>query len=274
MFDQLISYLSIPWVGLVVGSVIGIIGIFSPKIFKNKAIPAFQKASLRLIGTDEDNLPKNVEILFDGKKIDRLTRTNLIIWNNGNDVLRGSDVAFKDPLLITFSDGEILSYEINKITTEANNFELVNTENSASIGFKFDYLNPKDGVNIGIVHTSTERHPKVSGSIKGIQKGFLDYGRVLFETNTFSNKPFFRKFKPIYFLITIVLIGIIMMYLGTFSSVERQVLLSFPFEDSESGSIMMIVSGAIYALFGLVMIKNTFKKYPKELDSIQNDTLA
>ncbi|MDP3120927.1 MAG: hypothetical protein Q8N01_10965 [Sulfuricurvum sp.] len=269
MLDQLLIYLNIPWVSVVVGTIIGIIGIFSPKIFKNRAKPVFQKASLRLIGSEEDSLPENVEILFDGKRVNKLTRTNLIIWNDGNEVLRGDDIVEKDPLLILFDDGEILSYEVIKSNNLANSFDISrNGDSLLSLKFTFDYLNPKDGVCLGIIHTSQERFPQIIGSIKGVKKGFTDYGRVPFQTYIPLNIPFLKKINPSIFLTLVVILGVFSMYFGTLSESERKAALLFPFESSKGESIMLIVSGAIYAIGGLLMVRARRRKYPKELDSM------
>ena len=181
---EIFTFFNQGWVGSLIGLIgiiLGIIGIFSYKISKSIAKPSYQKSSLRLIGREEDNLPKDVKVTYKGNEVDRLTKTTLTIWNNGSETLDGNDVVDSDPLLISFEpNNRILSYKVIKRTKKANAFELVNFDNSPNkLGLKFEYLDPKDGVVIELLHDSEKRYPVFSGTVKGIPNGFVDQGKTM-----------------------------------------------------------------------------------------------
>ena len=104
--EKIINFFNQGWVG----SVIGLLGVIAAVVLflrsRRAAKPSFQKSSLRLLGKNENNLPDEVTVLFKEKKVERLTKTTLILWNNGNEVLKGEEVVDTDPLKISFNEGD------------------------------------------------------------------------------------------------------------------------------------------------------------------------
>lgn len=167
-----------------VGSLIGIIGLLVGYLFYRASgigpRPVYQLRALRLIGKEEDTLPEEVEILFRGKTVPRLTKTHVILWNSGKGTLHGRDIVQTDPLRLEFSKGtQVLKPRLLKVTRAANKFKVMINPNSPNeLLCSFDYLDREDGATIELLHTDKERYPKVQGAVRGIPKGALNWGRV------------------------------------------------------------------------------------------------
>jgi hypothetical protein len=271
------NFMNQGWVGSLIGTVgiiLGVVGIFSYRISKSIAKPSFQKSSLRLIGRDEDSLPDEVEVTYKGRKVERLTRTTLILWNNGTEVLDGNSIVENDPLRFEFSEGEnILSYKILRRNNDANRLKIERCEGrAAQLSLDFDYLNPKDGAVIEILHDSINRYPSIKGSIKGVPSGFLDLGKV-YQAPAMKRKglPGFVFNNPKLVLIVGVVFGFLMMLFGLLPEELRNTIGNFPFETENNEPILgqsffYIGFGLLYAVLPALVLWLRRKRYPKELE--------
>ena len=174
------DFLNQGWVGSLVGIIGVIVGLFLYKRSTRTATPAYQKSSLRLLGQNEDILPEEVTVFFKDEEIARLTRTILILWNNGSEVLYGDKIVAKDPIRISFDAGDtILGFRILKRSTDVNDFSVrKDNPNPHQLTVSFSYLDPGDGASVELLHDSEKRYPEVRGSIMGLPKGFKDLGIV------------------------------------------------------------------------------------------------
>lgn len=278
MWQNILNYFNQGWVGSIIGIVgilLGCIGIFSYKISKSSPKPSYQKSSLPLLGRTQDILPKDVKVIYKGQSVNRLTKTTLIIWNNGTEVLNGKDIVHKDPLRISFQEGDkILSHDVLKRTKDVNDFNLKKEEEFPhELYFDFSYLDPNDGISMEILHDSKERHPKLNGTIMGFPKGFEDLGR--FDPNRpitgyrESKIPIaiLFKYRKLVFLIACA-IGIGMVILG----ILPQDIVEMLFKESDSNMLKMnrshffITIGALYAAMPAAILWFRRKKYPKKLE--------
>ncbi|RXJ87097.1 hypothetical protein [Arcobacter sp. CECT 8985] len=274
---EIFEFFNQGWVGSligVIGIILGIVGIFSYRISKSIAKPSYQKSSFRLIGRDEDNLPKDVKVTYKGNEVDRLTKTTLTIWNNGTETLDGSDVVESDPLFISFkANDKILSYKILKKTKDANAFVLNNCDNATNkLRFKFEYLDPNDGVVIELLHDSEERYPEFSGTIKGLPSGFVDQGRVLQKKRNNLKDPLKVLLdRPKVVFVTALVFGLAMTVFGLLPQEARDFIVGFLSESStqksiEQQPIFFVVLGVLYTSMPAFMLWARRKKYPKQLD--------
>jgi hypothetical protein len=273
MIENIFNFFNQGWVGSLIGLVgiiLGAIGIFSYKISRSTAKPSYQKYSLRLLGRDEDNLPNDVVVTFKGKEVERLTKTTIVLWNNGTEVLKGESVVGSSPIAASFPDDtNILSYKILKTTKEANNFNVSRSNDSSNtLQIEFSYLDPKDGAVIELLHDSKERYPVINGTIMGHPNGFEDLGKVA------TNRAVKAKYplniilgKPKLVLGAAIILGLGMTVIGLLPEELVKILIKEKEDktllDSQS---FFIVMGLLYALLPASLLWMRRKRYPKNLD--------
>ena len=87
--------------------------------------PHYSISSTRLLGREGNSLPKEVTVQFERLNVDRRTKTNLVLWNDGSEVLDGTKVVEEDPIMISFDQGDrFLSDHVLKATNEHNKVTL------------------------------------------------------------------------------------------------------------------------------------------------------
>lgn len=275
--SRVFEFINQGWVGSLIGLIgiiLGIVGIFSYRISKSVAKPSYQKSSLRLLGRKEDNLPNDVTVTYKGNIVERLTKTTLVLWNNGTETLDGSNIVGKDPLSISFEDDDkILSYKILKQTKETNAFDIqVLKEYQSKLVFSFEYLDPSDGVVIELLHDSAQRYPIISGTIKGLPDGFVDQGRVLEnEQNNLKGPLKMLLSRPKFIFLIAIVLGLGMVLFGILPPAAREFIVGFIFESSTQKTIdqqplFFIIFGLLYASLPAFLLWTRRKKYPKQLE--------
>lgn len=237
---------------------------------KKVAKPCYIKLSSRLIGKEENELPQDVRITYKERAVDRLTKTTIVIWNDGTEVLKGSDIAQSDPLCLSFIEGdEILSASKIRFTKSANNFCLNNEEGlyHHKMFFSFEYLDPGDGVTLEILHNSLKDNPELVGSVMGVPSGFVDKGDLKNSRNIYNSFFYpFEKNKILgYFVIfSLGFIAILMAYFGEeITSYLQKVYSEEKF--TKYVSIMLFLIGLIYVVGPLLYFFSP-RKIPKKLD--------
>jgi len=138
--------------------------------------PTFQFHSRRLIGKQEQELPAEIDILFDKQPVPRLTSSRVVFWNSGNSTIHGSAIVQSDPLRLELEDGGILKAHVIKATRPVINFAVSAEPTTARAAFTFDFLDPEDGAVIELLHTSEKRDPEVLGTVRGVPKGIAAWG--------------------------------------------------------------------------------------------------
>lgn len=112
-----------------------------------------------------------LKIYYRNDSINTLTKTDIVLWNSGNTVINRDDLAEKDPLRIKIeSNDKIYDYGINRVSKKACDFSLMPSEDKHSLALTFDFMGPKDGINIYILRNSLKRI-NLFGTIKGTQGG-------------------------------------------------------------------------------------------------------
>jgi hypothetical protein len=162
--ESLRTFLDQGWVGTViatVGTLVGLVGIIAAwwtyRASQIGARPVYKVRSLRLIGVPNSKLAQDVQVKFRGTPVDRLTKTQIVFWNSGNLILRGSDIVQSEPLRFDFPNGStVVDVGISRYSRAANNCTAgIDPLRPNSVLFLFDYLDPNDGVVIAILHTSS-----------------------------------------------------------------------------------------------------------------------
>ena len=254
------SFFNQSWVGSatsLIGVLLAGLGIFLYLRSRRSARPSYHLSSTRLLGREENNLPQEVTVQFEGQDVDRLTKVKLILWNSGSEVLYGSKVVEEDPIKISLDQGDrFLSYHILKTTNEYNRVTLsLDPDNPHELRVTFAYMNESDGVAVELVHDSAMKHPKIRGSMVGLPEGFEDVGR----TNRFSLviKLLERVKAPRKLhLWVMMMIGFAISIVG---------VVRYPTDSEELFPVFL--TGFLYTLFPAFALWIARRRYPKKLET-------
>lgn len=151
---------------------------------KPKARLNYQTTNLQIIGNISLKLPEDFEVTLSGERIESLHKSQLIIWNGGTSTINGIDVTVDDPLRVVFDAGtKIFNVSLTGLSRSINKFEAnVNRGKDNEVDLRFDFLDKRDGVIIDILHTESQKSPKILGTIKGLDgiknKGQLEYLKI------------------------------------------------------------------------------------------------
>jgi len=250
--EALKAFFSQSWVGILVGILAGLlIAFFSDKASRIGPRPSYQLKALRLIAKDERALPEEVEILFNGMSVPRLTKTHVIFWNSGRAMLRGEEIVVDDPLRLEFSkEARVLTARIAKTTRETNKFEVkIDDKSPNEVVCHFDYLNVGDGALIELLHTDEERYPKVQGTIRGVPKGILNWGHI-----RTSRRP--RRMM----LFTMLIMGVSIIVVGFLTPHFPK-----PSAPAELPVWVFVILGLVYISFPLFTLWTNRRRFPKSL---------
>lgn len=156
--------LSNPWISLF-SLFIGILGI----IISYRSIP--QKKIKYIIRnneliTNKQSVLSNLDIQYNGIKIDKLTVTKITFWNGSFPTINSSDIINADPISLRVTNGELLDFSILNGDKSPNQIELFSSKNDC-VNISFDYLDRKEGGIIQIIHTGNENSIDISKRIKG-----------------------------------------------------------------------------------------------------------
>ncbi|MBN8236847.1 hypothetical protein JF544_16435 [Halobacillus kuroshimensis] len=271
------SFLNQGWIGVLIGLIGIVIGIYSHRKATMGARLNYNIKSSEIIGANND-VSDEIEIYYRGVSVPRVIKSYIVLWNSGNKTVDKKEVVPGDPLKILFQqESKIMNYNILKQTNPVNNVQLNNNKtNGNEIDIDFEYLDPKDGFLVEVLHTDDEVYPSVVGSVKGMTQGINYVG-----PKKSKNSAFFISFKRAvdktinsgaFFKITLA-VGILANVIGILIGVgvEGYVLESFKKEFGEGTdptiiSLVMIVAGSPYIIMSLTAFRVMGKRFPKELD--------
>jgi hypothetical protein len=147
---------------------------------RQRSILAFTKLSLPLLGSRDRALPDEVEVLFAGKRVPRVTKLTLVFWNAGEKTIPGTDLVKADPLRIEFdSEIQILSSKIVRFTRPVN-FVALSDKSSLynACVITYDFLDRNDGFCLEILHTGGPNDGVLRGTVIGIPGGPICKGPI------------------------------------------------------------------------------------------------
>lgn len=254
-----------------VGSAIGLTGILLSVLFfrrsKRKAKPSIQFSRITILSPRSEEVPSDVEILYKGNRIEQLFKTNVIFWNDGTETLHGSSLVDDSPIQIAFEEGEtILRHQIVKETRPVNRSRLETVEGkSHAVNIQFDYLDPKDGFNIEILHNS-KSDPIITGDIRGIPSGIRIVNSIASPSSPFRDylTGIIKKGGPKVPGIIAALSGIAFVALGVLSKMGSIDIKNVTTAESEANLVMIM--GCLYTLGPLLLLWLFRKRYPKALN--------
>jgi hypothetical protein len=158
----------------IVGTVLAVIGLAASYYFYRKSIrakePCFFFRSYNLIQGLDSKLD-NLKISYGDNKIENLTVSRMLLWNNGLETIERSDIATVNPVRIVGIEGlKFLDAKILAQNNHSSQFRVNIAEDSESILLDFDYFDHNQGCVIQIVHTGTSsKDVQLVGDIKGVK---------------------------------------------------------------------------------------------------------
>lgn len=156
------------WFGILMGGIIGIVVsyYFFRKGSKRTSV-AVQINHAAIIAPDRPD--EKLEVRYDGKVVPRVTRSVIGLWNDGNETIRRSDLSRRDePRIVVESPAEILRVNILTRTREATGAGVPHVS-FHDARLDFDFLNPRDGYSVEVIHTGTDADLRVTGVIQGME---------------------------------------------------------------------------------------------------------
>lgn len=237
---------------------------------KRKKKPQYSKRSINVISDTFQNVA-NVDVSYQGSKINNLTVTKIAIWNGGNETINFSDMASTDRLRIIAEDGiTIFNSEVIHQTNPTNN--IASTIGNNIVEVSFDYFDQNQGGIIKIIHSGKKSSDlnikgtfKSAGEIRELNTSVFDVALTTAITSILFFKLSGKKKKSETRLFTrtfpwIALITGLGLLSGYF----------FVDTDKTSDKVFFAVLGSLYSLFGLGMIfsKNSL---PKNFDAFYDD---
>lgn len=249
------------WLGVAFGAVGIILAVYFYRRTILGARLVYQKRALRLIGKDKGELPAEVEIRFRGRIVERLTKTFVVLWNSGRLTVDGSQIVGGDPLRVEFAEGsEILEARVLRSTRPVNGIRLEDFGQLGKAVIAFEFLDAGDGAVLEFLHTSSERFPKILGSVKGIPKGISDWGRIRpvisSQQKSSSAAGFWRAYMTtVPYVVPIIGLGALVF--GLYPRPSDSI--------AQPDRIFVIVMGAFNLFVGLAMIWASRRRFPKPL---------
>ncbi len=261
--DEALRVLGLGWIGGLLGICGLIFGYVTYVRSRRRTTMAYVHLGEHLLGSASDTLPPLIDVLYDGIAIPRLTKSLVIIWNNGENTIAGTDIVVKDPLRLQVgTDGEILSVSVLKTSRVVNDVRIGYSESTAAneAMLTFDFLDANDGVVVEILHTSTDRKPRIKGTLRGLPKGFTNLGQFARpKPRKNARKDKVLKVVPtvsLFFACSAVLFTT--MYSHSYSLSDLQ-------ESLSSGTYAAIGALAGFFCMGVIDALNSRRRYPKSL---------
>jgi len=210
----MVEFFNQGWVGSVIGIIgviLGILGLLAYRVSRIGPRPTYQMQSRRLLGKEEQELPPEVEILFNKVSVPRLTISRVIFWNSGNSTITGNQIVESDPIQLDFENGTILKAHVLKSTRDAIKFNVGYEADAHKVALSFDFLDPDDGAVVEVVHTSDKRNPQIHGTIRGVPNGIVSWGEILSIQNNLAVSKHARRRKLLLKVATIfmAIIGLV-----------------------------------------------------------------
>ncbi len=181
MLEDIADVIAANWVGIVFGLASVLTAVLIYLRSRRRAVLAYQQTGLRLLGHSVTELPPEVSVHYRGRQIPRLTRTMVVLWNDGERMISGADIVASDPVRIETGPGsEILSFTVERITRKVLELELAQDPAAANRALvTFDFLDSRDGGMFELLHTGEDRLVTLEGTVKGMPGGLKDYGTIL-----------------------------------------------------------------------------------------------
>jgi len=265
----MIEWLNQGWIGSligIIGVVLGVMGLLAYRVSRIGARLVFQTHARRLIGRQEQELPEEVQVVYNGNNVPRLTLSRVVFWNSGTITISGEYIIASDPLRLEFNpEDKLLKVRVVKVSRPVINFQArQDTKIPNRVLLSFDYLDPQDGGVVELLHTSERRHPSVCGSIRGIPNGIRNYGDIsgnIFMLSHFHLRLNTPRLLKIATIAMMLITGFTMFALALYS---KNILASFA-SSGHRERIIFTFLGLIYIVMPTILLWGRRRRYPRKL---------
>lgn len=134
---------------------------------KKKKEFSYFSNSYKIIQKGKSSIPQ-LQLTYENRNIEDLSITKYAIWNSGNEVINTNDIVSERPLKITASSGAVILNTKVIVESEETNKFIIDEQQENSSTINFDYVDPRDGIVIQIIHTG--ENLEFDGKIKGGKK--------------------------------------------------------------------------------------------------------
>lgn len=148
-----------------VGSVIAAAGFgyFFYRLGTKERRPVYMKTGNRVVAGGGE-----IEVLFDGESVPRVTKTLVFFWNAGRESIRPEDV--REPVTLRVQEGRLLRATLVKATRIEIRPSLHVDRETAVL--EFSHLDRTDGCCVEVMHTGEDvLGVSVSSVIVGVRSG-------------------------------------------------------------------------------------------------------
>lgn len=140
------------WIALIVPYVISVAAFLFKALYKSTR----HKLTLAYFVKEETSVA-----------LSSLQSVSIVCWNDGDEVIRGHDLAPKKPLQITHDNANFLSHKIKISSREENGVGCSPGPEAGSVVITFEFLNPGDGFLWVSDHDGSPGRISMAGTIMG-----------------------------------------------------------------------------------------------------------
>jgi hypothetical protein len=262
---EVLDWLAKGWVGSLIGLVGLAVAVVTYIRTRQRGLVAYGYAGRRLLGLTSAELPSGIRVFYHDQEIPRLTRSLVVIWNQGEKTITSDDLVSSDPFRLRVQDdGRVLAATVLREAREVSKFTAsVSSTAPNEIKLGFAFLDSGDGAVVEVLHTSHGRHLDVLGTIRGLPRGLKNFGPV--------GGPL-RRLRSLPHGVSPRRLGWSMAIVGVLITVGS---LSFPSSffpgdgnvrrSPVRGEHIMALAGASYFLLGAFMVNGSRRRYPRGL---------
>jgi hypothetical protein len=243
-----LELLSPGWVGTIASLLGLIVGLIAAVVTRQRTRLAYCYTGKRLLGLATDGLPEGITVHYRGQDIPRLTRTLVVLWNDGNTTIHGDNIVAADPLRLKLrGDGRVLAATVLKTKRDVCEIKaLPDASCPNETHIRFDFLDAGDGAVIEVLHTSEARDVELLGTVRGLPHGLHNFG-VIRPSSLWCN----------FLVANGAAAAIVSIFVLIFSLLEVKSI-------ADHNSYALILAG-ISILAGIAGICITRRRYPKYL---------
>ena len=156
-------------------------------LFRHRSYrPLFQYSHTLLLDPNGEAEAAGVRIMLGDEALPRVSRTVLVLWNGGARPLRKEDVA--RPIYFSFdAPARIFFAAIIEETRPGDEIQTcIERVSESKFSLRFSHLDRGDGIALYLLHDSSEKCPKIEGTIIGRREPFENMGAI---SHRFSGHP-------------------------------------------------------------------------------------